>query len=577
MYYRKQLVQKILVIAASIMIVCICCCSTKKNISVAEDERSCFEQIYLSKNVDPMQKVKLFQRNENDYYVFMPSEMLYETQVYFETFYELQIGNVTYKSGDVLTDIRSDSPLVMSAMTQQGEIVEEGTIKFFFSIGVPSVYIETDSGTFDNVNAQRDVKENIQYATITEDGMLDCFGHGTIKARGNTSFHAEQKSYSMNLSSQQSLLGLETASEWALVANYENTVQQLKNKIVLDLAEILEMPHTPDCKFVNIYLNNQYNGMYLLAQKVSADGGSVHLEKEGAGNNLSGPYLLEFDARYEREPVWFKTNTKNVVVKYPKVITEESLEYISNYLKKAEDAISSSEALFCKDYIDIDSWTSMYLMQEFFVQQDVEFASFYLYKYADDPLIYAGPVWDFDLAYGRIYHGWYEKTTQQTVWLDERGGWLGTLDDSEWFQEMLIKKYYDKFAPSLQIYMDEELPQVIDTVVYSSWMNSQRWNRGETDIWTDAEQLIAWMSQRKNFMDDYMANKESYHKVAFHMDWGTINYYVKDKQKLGFLPTEDYGEVASVNNPIEWQNADENSVGEELIITEEIDLYAVYE
>ena len=56
-----------------------------------------------------------------------------------------------------------------------------------------------------------------------------------------------------------------------------------------------------------------------------------------------------------------------------------------------------------------------------------------------------------------------------------------------------------------------------------------------------------------------------------------MNYYVKDQQELGFLPMEEYGEVASVNNPIAWQDIEGNIVSAELIITEDIDLYAVYE
>lgn len=579
MYYSKKLVDKGLLIVTALSLILLICYYINKERSqyIIQNNQSYFETVYLSKNTDRLQKVKLFSGEENNYSVFMPSEMLYDSRIYFDGFWQLQIGDVLYKTGDILTDIRKDSPYRMIAQNRQGEVIEEGTVQFYFSLNVPTIYIESDSGSLDEVNSQRDKKEKIRYTTINEEGLIDQSGKGMIKARGNTSFHAEQKSYSVNLDSSRSLLGLDSASEWAMIANYENTTHQLKNKIVLDLAKRMGMPYTPDCKFVNVYLNNQYNGLYLLAQKVSADGGSVHLEKENEQSSISGPYLLEFDARYEREPVWFQTEKNNVVVKYPKNVSDEMLVYIKQHMLKAEFSVQSISDLQYKDYIDLDTWTSMYLMQEFFVQQDVEFASFYMYKYADNPLIYAGPVWDFDLAYGRIYHGYYPTTTLQISWLDERGGLLGTLDNDSYFEEKLTEKYLQSFSPILEKYLEEEVGIIVDTIVFASWMNSQRWERGATDIWTDAESLLNWIAQRKQFMDDYMSNKDSYRMVKFHMDWGSMNYLAKSGEKLGFLPSEKFGEVASLNDPIGWRDKNGNEVDADMTIYEETDLYAVYE
>lgn len=579
MYYRKKLVHKGLLIVTALSLILLICYYINREQSryIIQNNQSYFETVYLTKNTDCLQKVKLFAREENNYSVFMPSEMLYDSRIYFDGFWQLQIGDVLYKTGDILTDIRKDSPYRMIAQNRQGEVVEEGTVQFYFSLNVPTIYIESDSGSLDEVNSQRDKKEKIRYTTINEEGLIDQSGKGMIKARGNTSFHAEQKSYSVNLDSSRSLLGLDSASEWAMIANYENTTHQLKNKIVLDLAERMGMPYTPDCKFVNVYLNNQYNGLYLLAQKVSADGGSVHLERNDMQSNISGPYLLEYDARYEREPVWFQTEKNNIVIKYPKNISSEMLDYIKRHMLKTESSVWCTNDSKYQEYIDIDTWTSMYLMQEFFVQQDVEFASFYMYKYADDPLIYAGPVWDFDLAYGRIYHGYYLTTAQQTAWLDERGGMLGALDNDPYFEEKLIEKYIHVFSPTLKKYLEEEMNAIIDTIVYASWMNSQRWERGATDVWTDAEDLLEWVDRRKQFMDDYMVNKDSYCMVKFHMDWGTMNYFTKVGESLDFLPSEEYGEVASLNDPIGWRDKNGNEVEAGMIIYEETDLYAVYE
>lgn len=344
-----------------------------------ESLNSFFEDVSLSGNVDTLQRIRLYKNEEGVYSVYMPSEMRTDVNVYFASFGELQIGNVVYRDGEPLIDIYNGSDYFMCAKDWDGTILEEA------------------------VNADKNVKISADYAAISAVGELDAVGRCKIKARGNTSFGAEQKSYSMNLDSAEGLFGMGACSEWTLVANYSNTTQQLKNKIVLDIAQIMEMSHTPESTYVNVYIDQQYNGLYLLTQKASADGGSVQIERADIRSGSSGPYLLEFDSRYKEEPVWFKTDRKSVVVKYPKIVQEEAYTYISEYVKEIETDIYSGNEENALKGIDLDSWTEMYLMQEFFVQWDVEFASFYLYKYAADPLLYAGPVWDFDLAYGKMY------------------------------------------------------------------------------------------------------------------------------------------------------------------------------
>lgn len=552
---------------------------------VATGIESCFEDVTLSGNVDSLQVIKLFKGEDNGYYVYMPSEMRTNVNVYFTQFQELQIGDVIYKDGDSLTDIYKDMVYPMVARERDGTIVGEATVKFYFTVEIPSIYIESDSGTLDAVNADKNVKEKAKYSTISASGELDVSGQCTIKARGNTSFGAEQKSYSINLNSKESLFGMPFSSEWAIVANYENSIHQLKNKIVLDIAKMLDMPYTPECHYVNVFINNQYNGLYLLTQKVSADGGSVQLDNAELRSGITGPYLLEFDARYKDEPVWFQTNRKNVVVKYPKVVSEEALAYIAEYVQETEETIFSGDEKSCFEYIDLESWTSMYLMQEFFAQWDVEFASFYMYKYVDNPLIYAGPVWDFDLAYGNTYPGYYPTLTQKTTWIkDCRGGWLAKLDTYQKFHQMMTEKYLQIMSPAILGYLENTFDEVVSSLVSSSYMNAKRWNRGEADIRVDAETLRDWMNGRKEFLEEYLTGEEVFHRILFQFGWGNISYYVKDGEQLGFLPMKEYGEVDYLEDKEygygsirEWQDSYGNLINIDTVINEDIECFAIYE
>lgn len=543
------------------------------------ESQSYFDNICLQGYQEQMQKLCLFKLEEKKYQVYMPSEMRTDVYVQFEGFSQLQIGEVIYQSGDPLTDIYKEGVYPMAARDAEGNILEEGEVKFYFSVFVPSIYIETAGGSMETVNADKSIKTDADYLAINDLGELTFTGSCTIKSRGNTSFGAEQKSYSINLDSEKELFGMGSCSEWALLANYGNSIQQLKNKIVYDIAGIMEMPYTPESTYVNLYIDHQYNGLYLLTQKVSADGGAVKFTDEDIRSGVSGPYLLEFDARYDEEPVWFKTDKKSVVVKYPKVVQEEAYNYISEYVNEVEKELYSGDEADVLKNIDVDSWTSMYLLQEYFVQWDVEFASFFLYKYASDPLIYAGPVWDFDLAFGNMDPGNYTEITKKTQWLkDGREGWLKEMTKSSKFDAALTQKYIGIMEPIIDEYLENSFDELVGSLVSASYMNAVRWSRGQPDIRVDAEEIRSWMFERKEFLKDFYKNEELYHRVLFQCDWGNLSYYVKHGESLEVFSIdkseekrEGYGIITG------WKDAQGNQITDEKVITEDIVYYAIYQ
>lgn len=600
MYHSKKILQQKLIVVVTVILFVLTLLyymNQEKTEHIFSEEGqtkdSYFQDIYLCGYQDSLQAIKLFKAEENSYYVFMPAEMRTDVYVRFDDFKELQIGDTVYSNGSELTDIYQPNPYIMRAKDWSGNVVEEAEIRFYFSVEVPSVYIESLSGSLEKVNQKKGVKEKTRFTVISKEGNRDAYGECTIKARGNTSFQTEQKSYSLNLENSQSLLGMPQGTEWALLANYRNTIQQLKNKIALDIAGMLKMRYTPECKYVNVYIDNQYNGLYLLTQKVSADGGSVQFENsKNQLGNLTGPYLLEFDARYKEEPVWFQTDRKNIVIKFPKVVSDEQKSYITAYLQETEETIFSKNGIHelsgksYEDYLDLESWVKMYLMQEFFVQWDVNTASFFVYKLKNEEPIYAGPIWDFDLAYGELYYGSYPQLTKNTFFLqDNRKSWLGKLGEYPVFKNEIIEKYSEELSPILEQYLQQEFGSLVDSLSSSSYMNLKRWGRGDADIRTDAEQLRQWIVDRKNFLDEYIENPDAFRKILFEFSWGPMSYYGKKGDVLGFLPSEAYGEIAYIRDKesdhgeiIGWKNKEGTQIDAmETIIEKDMVLYPIYE
>lgn len=174
MHGKHKKIQKYLfIIAAMILFVLVCVYYTNKDVQmmteILEEEplQSVFADVTLSGNLNSLQQIKLHKNENGIFVVYMPSEMRTNVRVYFSRFRELQIGNVVYQNGDALTDIYNGSDYMLCAIDQNGNLVEEAVLKFYFTVDIPSVYIESEYGSMESVNSDKSVKEKAKYATIS--------------------------------------------------------------------------------------------------------------------------------------------------------------------------------------------------------------------------------------------------------------------------------------------------------------------------------------------------------------------------------------------------------------------------
>ena len=142
------------------------------------------------------------------------------------------------------------------------------TLQFLQSANVATLHIDTVTGTMDAIHES---KLNEEFATIAlyeSNGKLNHLDKAcTIKGRGNSTWSYDKKPYSLELSSSSNLLNMGSSSNWILLANAVDE-SNLHNKIIYDLANELHMSGSPDCRYVDVYLNGSYNGLYLLTTKI---------------------------------------------------------------------------------------------------------------------------------------------------------------------------------------------------------------------------------------------------------------------------------------------------------------------
>ena len=341
--------------------------------------------------------------------------------------------------------------------TRTDVISEEDTAFFAYFVAKPdenspiaNMYLFTDSGNpvtsknYENaflvIMGADNEKHNI--AVTTE-----------IKGRGNSSWNGgaaqtsydSKNSYRLKLTEKAKLLGIGDSKnkDWVLNSN-KFDLSSLRNYLVWQLAERMgSIPYVPECTWVQLYINGQYRGMYMVSEHVEAANDRV--EVDDSVNSPDKGYLIEVDFRGngENDPYFYingygsasNGNEREFVIKSD--CTESDIAFIKDYMQKCHDAMVSGNKARIEELIDLPSLIDMYIIEELSKDVDVGAASCFLQKPAGGKLYFTAP-WDFDFGFGT--YG-YAITTDELLSSGNRGcTWFAALVEQEWFR----KAVYDR-------------------------------------------------------------------------------------------------------------------------------------
>lgn len=308
-------------------------------------------------------------------------------------------------------------------------------------------------------------------------------------------------------------------------------------------------------------------------------------QREPADN--TGGYLLQQYEKYSGTDCWFSTVHRRFRIMSPSWPTIGEVNYLQDYMLAAERAIYSEDGIDPEtdkgfgEYLDLPSWKDMFLLEEFFVEWDSERWSFYLIKDRGDPLLYCGPMWDFDHSAGTMLYGNYPETAVSLLMLrDTRHGWMNRLLTHKDFEEELHKRWQEYISPLVHSFLDTQFKEEVSAIESAAYMNNIR--RGnENDFRTDEEQLNTWLQRRAAFLDDYVKDPDAFSCVQYSFQWGNLSHYVPTGEVLGYLPLPEYGETQVKtqilkNEIIGWQDEDGNPVSADIVIDRDRAFTPVY-
>ena len=220
--------------------------------------------------------------------------------------------------------------------------------------------------------------------------------------RGNLTLFADKKSYRFKFQKKENPLGVGdgAAKSWNLVANYYDA-SLLRNMTAYHLGDMMDnMPYSANTRSVEVYVNGEYQGVYLLCEAVNVAKSRIAITEEPSLIEDNG-YLIEL-SRYAKENVFTVdccTYEVKSDVSTDQTVAEQQIGYISDYTEKALHALKSGNKSDIEQYIDVSSLVDNCIAYGICKDVDAGWDSYYLSKDAGGKLTFH-PMWDYDLALG---------------------------------------------------------------------------------------------------------------------------------------------------------------------------------
>jgi len=250
-----------------------------------------------------------------------------------------------------------------------------------------------------------------------------------IELRGSSSLYHPKKSYAIETwtdagaDTSVSLIGMPEENDWILYAAY-NDKSLLRNVLSYKLSNDMGL-YASRTRFVELVLNGQYQGVYVLMEKIKRDSGRVNISKlaakDTAGEDLTGGYIVKVDRNTGNnlgfssayQPV-VHNNGQTVFFQYEYPSSDEihpkQEAYIKSFIDSFEDALHNnplhSTVNGWRKYANESSFIRFFLVNEISKNVDAYRLSTFLYKTKSTKgnQLHIGPPWDYDIAFGNAQH-----------------------------------------------------------------------------------------------------------------------------------------------------------------------------
>lgn len=340
--------------------------------------------------------------------------------------------------------------------------------------GWPRLVIETEN--FRTIR-NRTVKVPARVQLYGEDSPMSEVFELTVRGRGNSSYHVPKYGLKLEFQNKVSFFGMPRNRDWALQPNYGDKTY-LRNFIGARLSEKLGARYTPRTHYVELFLNREYRGLYLLSENVKVGKNRVNIAEHDSS------FLLEKEDPVKYDEPSFKTNDGHIIhVQSPKNLSQKSLELVQNHLNDFE-AYIHRQSFHGQDsiesWLDLDDFLLYYWVQEFSKNEDGNFTRSIFFSWKKGGTIHFGPLWDLDLGFGNQSR---EKNQSSDGWY---------VRNAHWFRYILEDQKIWKAATEFWENHRETFRELIDSIPFYQGQISDVVKRNELKRWPILDNTYTW-------------------------------------------------------------------------------------
>jgi hypothetical protein len=333
-----------------------------------------------------------------------------------------------------------------------------------------------------------------------------------IKGHGNHTWKEyAKKPYRLKFEDEVEPLGMKKNRHFTLLPHVDDNLVYLRNTVGFELSRLIGMSYTPAQEPVEVVLNGDYVGLYMLTEKIRVGKNRVEITEQDDlatdPDEITGGWLLEID-NYEYEDQIYvpnganDMNSVNITIHDPEELSREQRSYITTFIEDTDKAIRSPNraSKVWERYIDMDTLARYYIVREIVDDAESFRGSCYIHKERgkDTKLIF-GPVWDF----GNSFHRGYNKF----IYVDSPFGqsWIGEIAKYPRFQQK-VKEIWQPFFGTQYPTLDAFIDRFADQISAAAVADGKRW-----PSYSNAD-----MSNRKNSFKNAIKQKTEY----LRQQWG---------------------------------------------------------
>jgi len=383
-------------------------------------------------------------------------------------------------------------------------------VEISYFTGLPIFNINTN-------NIPIDSKENYVDGLVSVKGGLafdDLDGmQMEIRGRGNSTWILHpKKPYQLKFDEKMPMIGMPQDKKWLFLAEYSDK-SLMRNKITFDFGHMSNLDYTPKAEYAEVFLNDQYNGTYLITQKAEVSSNRLDLPDNGYLIEIDQDHRMEVDDVFFQPTIFAQYHSTNVFN-----IKEPSVDFGSADYNLIKDHINAFEAaLFGPDflnpetgyqaYIDVPSFIDWFLIQEISKTVDAQWYSSIYFNYVPGEKIKMGPLWDFDLSYGNVDYA--DATYAEGFWV-KNNPWYQRLFEDPNFENQ-VRDRFMYFYNNANVIFDK-IDDYETQLERAQERNYQTWPTLGTYVWpnpvyfdTHSEEvnhLKDWLSARLDWLNN---------------------------------------------------------------------------